>query len=236
MIPFADQGDDASRLAALIHDSPWLAPLAVFAGGMLTAANPCVLATIPLLMAYVGGRDDVRSVRRAVLLAAAFVVGLSLSFAVLGVVAALAGRMLGELGPFWDYAILGTCLLMGAHLTGLLEIPMPNVAATPRWRGVPGALGLGALFGLVSTPCATPILVVVLAYVAGSDASVPYGALLLTAYAFGHSVLILVAGVSAGAARSLVESKRLARIGHALRIAAGIVIACVGIAVFMERS
>ena len=235
-IALLPQDDFASRIEALIAGSPWLAPLAVFAGGMLTAANPCVLATIPLLMAYVGGRDDVRSMRRAGALSAAFVTGLAVTFAVLGVIAALAGRMFGDVGRFWDYAILTVCLVMGAHLTGLLEVPMPNLSLRPRWRGVPGAFGLGALFGLVSSPCATPILVVVLAYVASTEASVAYGVLLLAAYALGHSVLILVAGASAGAARTLVESKRLARVGHAFRIVAGVVIAAVGVVVFLGRT
>lgn len=234
LIAAVPQGDEASRVESLIQTSPWLAPLAVFVGGLLTAANPCVIATIPLLMAYVGAREDVSSWRRATALSGAFVSGLSLAFAAMGVVAALAGQMLGDVGRIWDYGILVVCLLMGAHLTGLLELPMPNVKMTPRWRGVPGAVGLGALFGLVSTPCATPILVVVLAYVAGSEASVAYGALLLLAYALGHSVLILVAGVSVGAARGLVESRRLAKLGAVLRVAAGVVIAAVGVVVFLQ--
>ncbi|MCC6672006.1 MAG: sulfite exporter TauE/SafE family protein [Planctomycetes bacterium] len=236
LILLAPQGDEADRVQALIGTSPMLALLAVFAGGMLTAANPCVIATIPLLMAYIGGRSDVRSLGRAAALSSAFVLGLSAAFAVMGIAAALAGQMLGDVGRFWDYAILVVCLLMGAHLVGLVELPMPNVRMTPRWSGVPGAIGLGALFGLVSTPCATPILVVVLAYVAGSGTSTAYGALLLAAYALGHSVLILVAGASAGAARTLVESRRLAKAGGILRIGAGVVIAAVGVAVFLQRS
>ncbi len=231
----ASAADWAARAQHLIAHAPWLAPLAVFAGGVLTAANPCVLATIPLLMAYVGGREDARSFRRGLALSLAFVTGLSLAFALLGVIAALAGRMLGDVGGFWDYAILLVCLLMGAHLTGLLEVPMPSVSITPRWKGVPGAVALGGLFGVVSTPCATPILVVVLAYIAGTGASVPYGALLLVVYALGHSVLILAAGASAALARGLVASRGMARAGRVLRIAAGVLIAAVGIYLFLRR-
>ena len=225
--------DWAAEAERLISASPWLAPLAVFDGGILTAANPCVLATIPLLMAYVSGRDDVRSFRRGMVLSLVFVAGLSVAFAALGVVAALAGTMLGDIGRFWDYAILVVCLLMGAHLTGLLEVPMPSVNVTPKWRGLPGAFLLGGLFGLVSTPCATPILVVVLTYIAGTGASVPYGALLLVVYALGHSLLILAAGASAGLAKGLVASKGLARAGKALRFAAGLLIAAVGVYLFL---
>ena len=227
--------DLASRAEHLISDAPWLAPLVVFLGGLLTAANPCVLATIPLLMAYVSGRSDVRSFRRGVLLSVVFVIGLSAAFAVLGVISALAGRMLGDLGRFWDYAILTICLLMGAHLLGFLEIPMPSVGLTPKARGIPGAFLLGGLFGLVSTPCATPILVVVLAYVAGTGASVPYGALLLVCYALGHSLLILAAGASAGLAKGLVASRGMARAGNILRKVAGVLIAAVGLWIFFRR-
>jgi cytochrome c-type biogenesis protein len=235
LILLASESDLAVTAERLIAESPWLAPLAVFGGGLVTAANPCVIATVPLLMAYVGGRDDVRTFGRGVALSTTFVAGLSCVFAALGIVAALAGTMLGESGPVWDYVVLAVCLLMAAHLVGWIEVPVPNMTVTPRLRGLPGAFLLGGLFGVVSSPCATPILLVVLAYVASSDASPAYGALLLGAYAFGHSLLILIAGVSAGFARSLVRSERFERAGRVLRAGAGVLIAGVGIVLFLSR-
>jgi len=232
-LPLADVATWADRAQTWIVEQPAAAPLAVFVGGLLTAANPCVLASIPLVMSFVSGQQRVDGVRRGLVLSGFFVLGLSVVFVILGLIAALAGTLLGDVGAFWDWVVLIVCLLMGAHLTGLLEIPMPNVTVKPRWRGVPGALLLGALFGVVSSPCATPILVVVLAYVAGTGASLPYGALLLLAYALGHSMLILLAGASAGAAKTLVESRGLQRTAAALRVVAGIAIAAVGIWVFL---
>jgi cytochrome c biogenesis protein CcdA len=226
----------AETVRRLLADSPWLAPGAVFLGGVLTALNPCVLATLPLVVAFVGGRKDVGSAGRGIALTLAFVGGLSVSFAALGLAAALTGRLLGDVGRFWDYAVLVVCLVMGAHLTGLLEVPLPNWTVKPRWKGVPGAAALGALFGVVSTPCATPILVVVMAYVASSGASLPYGAFLLFVYALGHSLLLFAVGASAGAARTLLESPRLVRAGHWLRVGAGGLIAAVGVWVFLSRS
>jgi cytochrome c-type biogenesis protein len=184
-------------------------------------------------MAYVGARDDVRSFGRGVSLSLAFVVGLSMVFALLGVAAALAGAMLGDFGPVWDYVVLVVCLLMGAHLLGWVEVPLPSVSVSPRVRGMPGAVLLGGLFGVVSTPCATPILVVVLAYIAGSGSSPAYGALLLAAYALGHSVLILTAGASAGLARTLLRSERFTRTGRVLRAVAGVLVAAVGVFYFL---
>ncbi|MCK6478785.1 MAG: sulfite exporter TauE/SafE family protein [Planctomycetaceae bacterium] len=226
----------AETVRRLLAESPWLAPGAVFLGGVLTALNPCVLATLPLVVAFVGGRRDATSAGRGIALTLAFVGGLSASFAALGVAAALTGRLLGDAGRFWDYAILVVCLAMGVHLTGLLEVPLPNWTVTPRWRGLPGAAALGALFGAVSTPCATPILVVVMAYVASSGASLAWGAFLLFVYALGHSLLLFAVGASAGAARTLLESPRLALAGRRLRQGAGILIAAVGVWVFLSRS
>ena len=92
-----------------------------------------------------------------------------------------------------------------------------------------GALIMGLLFGVVSAPCAAPILVVLLTYLAGTGASVAYGALLLLTYALGHSVLILIAGTSMGLARKLIESQGFNRATDLLRRGAGLVIIGVGI-------
>ncbi len=236
LLVLASEEGLAGTVRRLLAESPWLAPGAVFLGGVLTALNPCVLATLPLVVAFVGGRKDVTSAGRGIALTLAFVGGLSVSFAALGVAAALTGRLLGDVGVFWDYAVLVVCLAMGAHLAGLLEVPLPNREVRPRWKGVPGAAALGALFGVVSTPCATPVLVVVVAYVASSGASVAWGAFLLFVYALGHSVLLLAVGASAGAARTLLESPRLARAGQWCRRGAGVLIAAVGVWVFLSRS
>jgi len=68
-----------------LHGSPWLAVLAVFVGGMLTASNPCVLAMIPLMMGFVAGRRDGKpGVLRAFGLSLVFVLGLGITFAILG--------------------------------------------------------------------------------------------------------------------------------------------------------
>ena len=214
-----------------IGTNPWLAVVAVFAGGLLTASNPCVLAMVPLMMSFVAGRAEQRaSVLRSLGLSFVFVLGLSATFTALGVVAALAGRMYGGVSWVWTWIVAGVCLVMGLHLMGVLRfaIPMP-IRVEPKTRGVLGALLLGLLFGLVSAPCAGPILVVLLTYLAGTGASVPYGAFLLLVYGLGHSVLILVAGTSMGAASKLIESRGMTRATDLLRRGAGAVIVLVGV-------
>jgi len=213
-----------------IHTNPWLAVAAVFLGGMLTASAPCVLVMIPLMMGFVAGHGDERpSALRALGYSFLFVLGLSVTFTILGMLAALAGHLYGDVSSIWNWVVAAVCLVMGFHLMGILNFTIPAPAnLQPKTRGALGALLLGLLFGVVSAPCAAPILVVLLTYLAGSGASVAYGGTLLLAYALGHSVLIIVAGTSMGAARKLLESKGLTRTTDIMRRGAGAVIVLVG--------
>jgi cytochrome c biogenesis protein CcdA len=213
-----------------VHTNPWLAVVVVFLGGMLTASNPCVLAMIPLMMAFVAG-DQRRTMGPLVALgySALFILGLSIMFTALGIFAALAGKLYGDISSIWNWVVAGVCLLMGLHMIGLLKIPFSiPFEIKPKFRGPVGAFVLGLLFGVVSTPCAAPILVVLLTYLAGSGSSVAYGGLLLLVYGLGHSALILVAGTSMGAARRIIESSRWARANKIMQIVAGVIIIVVG--------
>ncbi len=215
-----------------VHGSPWLALLAVFVGGALTASNPCVLASVPLTVSFVAGRaEDRLGVLRAFSLSLVFVLGLATSFTALGMAAALAGKMYGQLSSSWNWVVAAVCLAMGLHLAGIITVPMPSLAENlrPKLRGSAGAFVLGLLFGVVSAPCATPMLVVLLTYLAGSGSSVAWGGLLLLVYAVGHSLLILLAGTSMGAARALIENRNATRLLGALRRGAGFVVVLVGV-------
>jgi cytochrome c-type biogenesis protein len=218
-----------TALTRLVEQSVWIAPFASFLGGVLAASNPCVLVMIPLAMAYVGGYGDARSWRYNLSLSLSFVAGLSITFTVLGLIAAFMGSLLGDVGSFWPYAVAGVCLVMGLHLLGVFnfELPLPSRFKTQK-KGIVGAFLLGLLFGVVSTPCSTPVLAVLLVYIA-SKGSLPYGALLLFFYALGHCFLIIIAGTSMGMAKGLLESRRLQKAGSWLRKAAGVVIILVGV-------
>lgn len=214
-----------------IHTNPWLAIAAVFIGGVLTASSPCVLAMIPLMMSFVAGRQDRNpSLLRAFGFSLVFVLGLAITFIALGMIAALAGQLYGAVSGIWNWIVAAVCLVMGLHLMGVLKftIPMP-FDIQPKIKGTLGAFVLGLLFGFVSAPCAAPILVVLLTYLAGSGSSVMYGGFLLLAYALGHSVLIIIAGTSMGVAKKLIESKKAIRASDILRRAAGALIVLVGL-------
>ena len=123
---------------------------------------------------------------------------------------------------------------MGLHLMGLITVPIPQVNVNPKIKGGFGAFLLGLLFGIVSAPCAAPILVVLLTYIATSGSSIVYGGLLLLVYAMGHCTLIVIAGTSMGAAKSIIENKKLTAATNILRRVAGVLIIAVG-AYFVYR-
>ena len=223
--------DFLGNIGQYVHGNPWLALVAVFIGGVLTASNPCVLAMIPLMMSFVAGRKEEQvGVFRALLYSGVFVLGLAITFTALGVAAALAGTLYGDVSNVWNWVVAAVCVVMGLHLLGILNFTIPTpIKNQPKVTGVIGALVMGLLFGFVSAPCAGPILIVLLTYLAGSGASVPFGALLLLVYALGHSLLILVAGTSMGAARKIIESKNITRATEIIRQAAGVLIVLVGV-------
>jgi cytochrome c-type biogenesis protein len=223
--------DLVANAAELIHSQPWLALVAVFVGGLASAAAPCVLTLVPLMMSFVAGRSEQRmGTLRAFGYSLVFVAGLATSFVTMGLLAALAGRMYGDVPAAFTWVVAAVCLLMGLQLMGVLRFEIPVLmSAPPRLRGALGALVLGLLFGLVSAPCAAPMLVVLLTYLAGSGASIAYGCALMLAYALGHSVLIIVAGTSMGAARAMVESRRWARASTWMKRGSGLAIVLLGL-------
>jgi cytochrome c-type biogenesis protein len=184
---------------------PLLTLLLVFFGGVVSSASPCVLAAVPLIVAAVGGTSTSRA--RALALSGAFVLGLALCFTALGAIAALTGRLLGDIGVGWQMFLGVVLIAMGAHLTGLVHLPLPQIqGARFRNAGLLGAFALGALTGTLSSPCATPILVVVLSLVA-FEQKVLWGTTLLAAYSLGHVVLLFAAGAVSGFAAAYLGSR-----------------------------
>lgn len=208
----------------LVTTQPLLAVPVVFLGGLMTAANPCVLASIPLAIGFVGGYTKGRSKSYAFLLALFLFLGLAAAFTVLGIIASLAGTLFGATSKFWPVLIVIVCVVMGGQILFFpnFEIALPR-GFTPKASGIVGAFLLGALTGVIATPCAMPILAVLLSYVA-SKGSIAYGGLLLFTYALGHSVLVLVAGTSIGIAEAMVNSKGLKRASTILKKASGVLL------------
>ncbi len=194
------------NIQTIIQSSHGLAFLAVFVGGLISAASPCVLAAIPLIIGYVGGYSE-GSKKKAALYSLVFILGLSITFTVLGAAASAMGSFLSFSGRWLYIGLAAIAVVMGLQLMGLITVPLPfQKTRQVRSRGLWGAFLLGLLTGTVSSPCATPVLAVILAYVS-TQGDVLYGGSLLFAYAVGHCALIFFAGLSIGLTESIVSSK-----------------------------
>ena len=211
------------NIEQIVATQPLLALAAVFLGGILSSASPCVLATIPLVVGFVGGYADGDRMK-AFRYSLAFVLGLSLTFTAFGAAAGLLGTMFGTLGGPW-YLIAGAiALVMGGQLMGLYEIRLPlKMDFKPKQGGIVGAFLLGLFFGVVSSPCATPVLVVLLTLVAGKG-QVFYGIALLFCYAVGHCLLMLFAGTFTGFVEGFVKARGVVNFSlWAKRVSGGLV-------------
>lgn len=211
-----------------ISNAPLLAFVGVFIGGIISSTSPCVLALIPLSIGYVGGYAG-GSTKKAILCSLMFVLGLTLTFVVLGGVAAYLGGLFGLQGRVWYFILAGAAFLVGLNLVGLLKFEIPwlkriKVKRTGLW----GALLLGLLFGIASSPCAAPILALILAF-AATTKNIPYGMGLLLTYAVGHWVLIFAAGISTAFAQKFISSEKTGKVNKIIKLVAGILLFGVGL-------
>ena len=206
-----------------------LAYLLVFLGGVVTSIGPCNMAMIPLIVGYVGGSAKL-SRSRSLALSVTFATGLAITFMVLGIVASLVGGLIGGTTRVWYYVVAAVCLLIGLHMLGALALPQVGGLARLRERislkGVPGALALGLVSGLVSSQCATPVLAAILTYVMSQQGGLLYGALLLFVYALGRGVPIVLAGTFAGLVKGL---QTFGRWSSVVEKASGVIIIAVGL-------
>lgn len=189
-----------------IQNQQGMAFFAVFVAGLISAVSPCVLAAIPLIIGYVGGYSEGNK-KKAALYSLVFILGLAITFTLLGAAASLMGGFLGFMGRWLYVGVAVTAVFMGLELMGILSIPLPfQKMRTVKSKGLWGAFFLGLLTGTVSSPCATPVLAVILAYVS-TRGDILYGGSLLFAYALGHCALIFIAGLSVGLTESIVSSQ-----------------------------
>jgi len=123
----------------------------------------------------------------------------------------------------------GIAIAIGLQLIGLYEwnLPVPG-RLQPKHRGILGAFVLGLIFGIVSSPCATPVLVLILTFVA-SKGEILYGTSLLFVYAIAHCALIFLAGTAAGFAESFIKSRGISNITNFGKKIGGSIVVSVGL-------
>lgn len=186
---------------------------------------------IPLIVGYVGGVGE-KNTKKAFAYSAVFSAGTAVTFVALGIIATSAGRLMGTSSPVW-YMILGVLMMLMALQTWEVFnfIPSINLMGKSEKRGFIGAFAAGVLGGIFSSPCSTPVLIALLAIVAGNG-SLAWGILLMLLYSIGHSALVMVAGTSVGFVQRISNSGRYAKAGKVLKVIMGAAILLIGLYMF----
>jgi len=188
-----------SSLSQAMSGTPLVALTTAAGWGVLSIIlSPCHLASIPLIIGFIDGQGQMTT-RRAFVLSSLFAIGILFSIALIGLLTAMAGRMLGDLGPWGNWVVAVIFFLFGLHLWGIVPIPWSGPASVGMQRkGLLAALLLGLIFGIALGPCTFAFMgpVIGLAF-AEAAKSMLYAALLLMAYGVGHCTVIVLAGTFA---------------------------------------
>ena len=220
-----------SEIAKVISSNMWLAPVLALVAGILTSVTPCSLSSVPLIIGYVGGVGE-RNTKKAFLYSAVFSLGTAVTFVTMGVIATSAGMLMGTSSPVW-YIILGVLMvLMSLQTFGIFNfIPSINLVGKNKKKGIVGAFLAGVLGGIFSSPCSTPVLIALLAIVAG-EGKMLWGILLMLLYSIGHSTLVMVAGTSISFVQRINESNKYKTVAAVLKYVMGAVILLIGFYMF----
>ncbi|MCH7703074.1 MAG: thioredoxin family protein [Planctomycetes bacterium] len=174
-----------------------------FIGGILMAMTPCVLPMVPIVVRVLVGGEDTTAARRAIS-AVVFTFGLALVYAVLGLVAALTGGLIGGVLQS-PYVLGGFAALFGVlalSMFGVFELEMPqSLQKKLRFQSkgnLAGAFVMGLVSGLIASPCIGPVIASALAYFANKQDAV-LGFVTLFAMGIGIGTPFIIAGVVGGA-------------------------------------
>ena len=183
-------------LSHSVEDGPVLALSASVIWGIFSIIlSPCHLASIPLIVGFIDEQGSITT-RRAFVISLLFSVGILMTIALIGVITALAGRMMGDVGRYGNYFVAAIFFVVGLHLLGIIPMPFsgPGQVGMKR-KGYVAALLLGLIFGVALGPCTFAYMAPMLAVSFRMAASQPvYAAGLLLAYGIGHCGVIVLAG------------------------------------------
>lgn len=183
-------------LSNLVQSTFLLALLGAFLWGVLSILlSPCHLTSIPLVVGYIS-HQGVKTFRKAFWTSFAFSFGILITIGLIGLVTALLGRMMGDIGKWGNYLVAAVFFIVGLVLLEIIRFDFPGIGQLGfKKRGVWAALVLGLIFGIALGPCTFAYMAPVLAITLFSpSSSFIKDFSLLALYGIGHCLVIVMAG------------------------------------------
>ncbi len=188
----------------------WVSIAVILIAGLLTSLTPCMLSMLPITIGYIGGYET-ENRQQAAIQSVWFSLGLATTLAGLGIVASFVGQVYGQIGLGLPIIVSVIAILMGLNLLEALPLQLPSFD-TIEWipKQIPHSLKsylLGLTFGLVASPCSTPVLATLLAWVSTTE-DIVLGGVLLLAYAVGYVAPLVLAGTFTATLKKLLELRK----------------------------
>ncbi len=183
----------------------------VFLAGILTSFTPCIFPMIPITLSILGHDAETKTRTQNVLRSLFYVLGIALTYATLGSIAALTGALFGKAlaNKYVISSLVVLFVLMAISMWGFFEIQVPafirNKFGTGKSHGYFGALIMGLVAGIVASPCVGPVLVSILSFVSSTQ-NAWLGFTLLFTYAIGLGLIFIVLGFSSHLIKKLPRS------------------------------
>lgn len=208
----AGEGPSLSdRFRSSLESNLLLAFVLVFLAGILTSFTPCIFPMLPITISILGYHANKGNRSHNMIRALCYVLGIALTYSMLGVIAALTGQLFGS-ALTNKYLLSGLCLLFIAMALGMwdvFEIQVPafirNRFATAKGHGLGGAFVMGLVAGVVASPCVGPVLVSILSFVS-TTRNTFLGFSLLFTFAMGLGLIFIIIGAFSHALHLLPKS------------------------------
>ncbi len=210
--------------------SAGIALLGSFLWGLVSVLfSPCHLASIPLIIGYVGGQNKPVEGREGVSYALLFCAGLFVSITLVGVICAMLGRMLGDIGSYWIIAVGAALIWIALNMLGVAHCKLPgNMMSRFQIQGRIGALIIGLAYGILSGSCTFGFIAPLLAIIT-VQGDILYGSILILLFALGHCLPIAIAGSSTAFAKRMLASQTMQNSSVWFQRGAALIIAGLGI-------
>jgi cytochrome c-type biogenesis protein len=189
-----------TTLYEAMSGSVWIAILASFAWGVLSILlSPCHLSSIPLVVGFISSQGKI-SLGRTFSISLIFAVGILITIALIGIITASLGRLMGDIGGVGNYLVAVIFFLVGLYLLDIIKLDWNNARLRKtKTKGLLAALILGLLFGIALGPCTFAYMAPVLGAVFQTAKTNYFLAVtFLLAFGIGHCSVIVGAGTLTG--------------------------------------